>query len=59
MGIRKLLREIQTSNKPVRTSSYVRYLSLQGYEPGMQYNAHECLLQLLAKLYHSINDDCI
>ena len=43
----------------LRTSSYVRYLSLQVYEPGMQYDAHECLLQLLAKIYPSINDDCM
>ena len=28
-----------TSNEPARTSSYVKYLSLQGYEPGMQYDA--------------------
>ena len=25
-------------------------LSLQDYEPGMEYDAHECLLQLLASL---------
>ena len=59
MKIRKLFREIETSNQPVRTSNYVRYLSLQGYECGMQYDGHECLLQLLAKSYPSINDDCM
>ena len=37
----------------------MRYLGLQHYEPGMQYDAHECLLQLLAKIYPSINDDCM
>ena len=57
MKIRKLFREIETSHEPVRTSNYMRYLSLQGYEPGMQYDAHECLLHLLAKIYPSINDD--
>ena len=25
----------------------------------MQYDAHECLLQLLAKIYPNINDDCM
>ena len=35
----------------------MRYLSLQHYEPEMQYDAHECLLQLLAKIYPNINDD--
>ena len=36
MKIKTLFREIETSNETVRTSSYVRYLSLQVYEPGMQ-----------------------
>ena len=59
MKIRKLFRKIETSNQPVRTSKYVRYLNLQGYEPGMQYDSHECLLQLLAKICLSINDGCM
>ena len=37
----------------------MKYLSLQGYEQYMQYDAHECLLQLLAKIYPSINEDCM
>ena len=57
MKIRKHYSEIETTNEPVRTSIYVRYLGLQCHEPGMQYNAHECLLQLLAKIYSNINDD--
>ena len=36
----------------------MRYLSLEGYKPGMKYDAHECLLQLLANIYLSI-DDCM
>ena len=59
MKIRKLFRVIETSNEPVRTSNYMRSLSLQGYEPGMQYDAHECLLQLLAKIYLNSNDYCM
>ena len=59
MKIGKFFREIETSNEPVRTSDYVRYLSLQGQEPGMQYDVHECLLQLLVIIYPSINDDCM
>ena len=43
----------------MRTSNYVRYLSLQGYKPGMQYDAHECILQLHAKMYPNINDNCM
>ena len=49
MEIKNLFGEIETSSEPGRTSNYVRYLGLQHNEPGMQYDAHECLLQLLAK----------
>ena len=33
--IGKRFRKIETLNESVRTSNYMRYLSLQGYEPGM------------------------
>ena len=59
MIIKNLYSEIEMSSEPVRTSNYVSYLRLQHYEPGMQYDAHECLLQLLAKIYPYINDDCM
>ena len=59
MKIKKLFSEIETSSEPVRASDYVRYLGLQHYEPGMKYDAHKCLLQLLAKIYPIINDDCM
>ena len=59
MKIETLFSEIETASEPVRTSNYVRYLGLQHYEPGMQYDAHECLLELLVKIYPNINDDCI
>ena len=59
MKIKKLFSEIETSRKPVKTSTYVRYLSLQHYEPGMQYDAHKCLPQLFPKLYPNINDNCM
>ena len=36
----------------------MRYLGLQHYEPGMQYDAHESLLQSLAKSCLN-NDDCM
>ena len=39
------------------TFKYVGYLGLQHYEPGMQYDAHEWLLQLLTKIFAIINDD--
>ena len=49
--LRKLFREMGTLNEPARTLNYVRYLSLPGYEPGVQNDAHEYLLQRLAKIY--------
>ena len=59
MKIKKRFSEIETSSEPVKTSDYVMYLGLQHYEHGMQYDAHECLLQLLVKIYPNINDDCM
>ena len=59
MKIKKLFSQIEASREPMKTSNYVTYLGLQHYETGMQYDAHECLLQLLAKLYPNINDDCM
>ena len=59
MQIKNQFREIETSKEPVRTCHYVRYLNLLGYEPGMQYDAHECLLQLHLNIYPNINDDCM
>ena len=50
--------EIKISSEPVRLSKYVRYLGLEHYGPWMQYDAHECLLQFLAKIYPNI-DDCM
>ena len=55
MNVRKPFREIEASSEPVRTSNYDRYLNLQRYEPEMQYDAYQCLLQLLAKVYPNIN----
>ena len=59
MKIRKLFSEIETASEPVRTFNYMRYLGLQHYEPGMQYDPHEYLPRLLAKIYTNIDDDCI
>ena len=49
--IRKPFRETETSIESlVRTSNYVKYLNVPGYEPGIQYGTFECL---------NINDDCM
>ena len=49
MKIRKLFREIETSNEPMRTSNYERCLSLHGYEPGMQYDTMSACYSCLQK----------
>ena len=59
MKIKKLLRGVKISRESVRTSNYMKYLGLQHYEPGMQCDAHECLLELLAKIYPNVDDDCM
>ena len=56
MKIKRPFSEIETSSEPVRTFNYVRYLGLQ-HEPGLQCDAHNCLLQLLQKFNPNINDD--
>ena len=58
MKIRKHFSEIVNSSELVKTSFYVRYLGVQ-HEPGIQFHLRECLLQLLAKIYHNRNDDCM
>ena len=55
----RFFREIGISSEPVRISNYVKYLDLQHYEPGMQYNAHEWLLQLRVNIFLNVNDDCM
>ena len=58
MKIINLFGEIEISSEPVRLSKYLRYLGLEHYGPWIQYDAHECLLQFLAKNYPNI-DDCM
>ena len=51
--------ELQNSSITVRTGKYLQVLYLNGYMPGQQYDANQCLIQLLQKFYSEINDDCI
>ena len=59
MKIKKLFREIETSSESVRTFNYVKYFGLQHCEAGVPYDAHEYLLQYLAKTHPVMNDDCM
>lgn len=50
---------MQNSGVTVRTGKYLQVLYLNDYMPGQQYDAHQCLIQLLQKFYSEVNDDCI
>ena len=58
MKIRKLFREVETSDEPVKDIKLCEVFKYTSLWTGMKYDAHECLLQLLAKIYSIINDDC-
>ena len=59
MKIKKLFREIETSREFVRTLNYVKYFGLQHCEAEVPYDAHEYLLQYLAKTHPVMNDICM
>ena len=58
-AIRSPFSEISNSNVAVRTSTCVQKLRLHDYRFGMQYDAHDSLIQLLEKIYPVIVDDCM
>ena len=53
--IKDLFREIKCSDEPVRNSTYISRIGLHNYVPGIQYDAHECMLQLLTSIYPDIS----
>ncbi|MCH2406271.1 MAG: ubiquitin carboxyl-terminal hydrolase, partial [Nitrosopumilus sp.] len=53
------IKNSQSSNSPVRTSTFIHDIDLRDYEFGRQYDAHECLLQLLGKFYPEIDNNCM
>ena len=58
-ALKRLFLELQISSIAVRAAKYLQVLYLNDYISGQQYDAHECLVQLLQKFYPEINDDCI
>ena len=58
-AIKQMFEEILNSNESVRSSKYVRRLALTGYQFRHQYDAHECLLHILNKVYPTITDNCL
>ena len=48
--INRLFEKNSSSNVPVKTSTCVQHIQLRDYRFGMQYDAHECLIQLLEKI---------
>ena len=59
IAIKHMFQEISNSNEPVRTSGYVQLLGLPNYIFGRQYDAHECLLEFLDRIYPIITNDCM
>ena len=63
LAMKDLFREIDTSKEPIETSRYISRLPLVNYDFGRQYDAHECLIQLLDLFYpqqnEQIPDNCI
>ena len=59
IAIKGMFQEISVSNEPVRTSRYLQDLGLANYIFRTRYDAHECLLQVLDKMYPNITDDCM
>ena len=57
--MKHLFEEVKNSNIPIRTSRYVQNLELPFYMFGWQYDAHECLLYILGKVYPRIKDEYI
>ena len=47
--VTNLIREINISEKFVQTFEYLRHIRLRNYVLGIQYDAHECLTQILGK----------
>ena len=64
LAIKDLFTEITSSNKPIVTAKYIQRLGLTDYRFHNQYDAQECLLQLLGKIYRislkdDVPDDCV
>ena len=57
-AVKNLIREIASSENDIKTSQFLQQIRLRGCVFGMQYDAHECLSQILEKIYGNF-DDCI
>lgn len=47
--IKDLMEQMTVLNQPIKTVDYVQNLCLIGYQDGQQYDAQECLIQILRK----------
>ena len=54
-----LLEELLNSAGSVMTSNYIFSLNLIDCKTGDQYDAYECLLQWLSKMYQVVTDTCM
>ena len=63
LAIKDIFSEIESSNNPIKTSTYIQNLQLHDYIFCQQYDAQECLLQLVGKIFHipcnaPVPEDC-
>ena len=54
-AIQNIIREVSISEKAKKSSQYLQEIRLRNYVFGMQYDVHECLIQILEKIYPSFN----
>ena len=58
-AIKEMFEQISISNEPIKTSKYIQRLNLSDYVFHQQYDAHECLIQFLDRIYPTITDNCM
>ena len=58
-ALKCLFLELHNSSVAVRRGKYLQVFCLNGYIPDQQYDAYECLVELLQKFCPEVNDHCI
>ena len=59
LTIKNLFNQIECSNTSIETYLYVQSLELPHYQPGVQFDAHECLLHILNLIYPPRPDNSV
>ena len=54
--LQTIFRAMRDANEPVQTFAFIRQLNLPGYNFGLQYDAEECLTNILDKCFPNVTD---